>query len=240
MERTAVLIDGGYFTKCINQQYGNMAAADMATFVAKLCDSHIAFERISDLYRIFYYDCAPLEDKILLPISRKQLDLGQTPLARYTRVLHKELLKVRKVALRLGELTLNSREPWVLKPRIQKELVSGAIKIEDLTDECFKLNVRQKGVDMRIGLDISSLAYKRQVSQIVLVSGDSDFVPVAKLARREGLDVVLDPLGRHVNSLLEEHIDGVFDSSMCVEVEATSIIASLSDVTDAPETSSLI
>jgi len=42
---------------------------------------------------------------------------------------------------------------------------------------------------MRIGLDIASLAYKRQVNQVVLISGDSDFVPAAKLARREGIDL---------------------------------------------------
>ncbi|WP_204245095.1 NYN domain-containing protein [Cloacibacillus sp. An23] len=49
------------------------------------------------------------------------------------------------------------------------------------------LNVKQKGVDMRIGLDIASVTYKKQVQRIVLISGDSDFVPAAKLARREGM-----------------------------------------------------
>ena len=48
-------------------------------------------------------------------------------------------------------------------------------------------------------MDIASLSYKHQVDQIVLIAGDSDFVPAAKLARREGLDFVLDPL---VNDLL--------------------------------------
>jgi uncharacterized LabA/DUF88 family protein len=47
-------------------------------------------------------------------------------------------------------------------------------------DEGFK----QKGVDMRIGVDIASITFKKQASTIVLVSGDSDFVPAAKLARR--------------------------------------------------------
>ena len=47
---------------------------------------------------------------------------------------------------------------------------------------------------MRIGLDIASLAYEKQVNQLVLISGDSDFVPAAKLARREGIDFVLDPM----------------------------------------------
>lgn len=48
---------------------------------------------------------------------------------------------------------------------------------------------QQKGVDMRVGVDIASLAYKKQVDQIILIAGDSDFVPAAKLARREGVDL---------------------------------------------------
>ena len=47
---------------------------------------------------------------------------------------------------------------------------------------------------MRIGLDIASPTLKRHVDIIILVSGDADFVPAAKLARREGVQFVLDPL----------------------------------------------
>lgn len=63
---------------------------------------------------------------------------------------------------------------------------------------------------MKIGMDIASLSYKRQVDQIVLIAGDSDFVPAAKLARREGLDFVLDPLEMEIgrDRDLFEHIDG--------------------------------
>jgi len=43
----------------------------------------------------------------------------------------------------------------------------------------------------------------------VLIRGDSDFVPAAKLARHEGLDVVLDPLWNHIAPSLHEHIDGL-------------------------------
>ena len=39
---------------------------------------------------------------------------------------------------------------------------------------------------MRVGLDIASLTLKKQVEVIVLVTGDSDFVPAMKFARREG------------------------------------------------------
>lgn len=62
---------------------------------------------------------------------------------------------------------------------------------------------------MRIGVDISSLAFKRQVNQIILISGDSDFVPAAKQARREGIDFILDPMGAPIKSDLFEHIDGI-------------------------------
>ncbi len=62
---------------------------------------------------------------------------------------------------------------------------------------------------MRIGLDISSLSPKRQVRQIVLVAGDADFIPAAKLARREGVDFVLDPMWSPTPQGLLEHIDGV-------------------------------
>lgn len=72
-----------------------------------------------------------------------------------------------------------------------------------------RLGLRQKGVDMRIGIDISSLTLKKQVDTIILVSGDSDFVPAAKLARREGIEFILDPMWQQINADLFEHIDGL-------------------------------
>lgn len=62
---------------------------------------------------------------------------------------------------------------------------------------------------MKIGLDIATLAYNKLVDQIVLISGDSDFVPAAKLARREGIDFILDSLFANVKPELSEHIDGL-------------------------------
>ena len=91
-----------------------------------------------------------------------------------------------------------------------KKLCAGTLKVENLSHAEFELIIRQKGVDMKIGMDIASLSYKKQVEQIVLVAGDSDFVPAAKLARREGLDFVLDPLEMEIAKTrdLFEHIDG--------------------------------
>ncbi len=63
---------------------------------------------------------------------------------------------------------------------------------------------------MRIGIDITALSIKKFVDKIVLISGDADFVPAAKMARREGIDFVLDPMFmHHINNSLYEHIDGL-------------------------------
>lgn len=61
---------------------------------------------------------------------------------------------------------------------------------------------------MKIGLDIASLAFKKQVDKIVLIAGNSDFLPAAKLARTEEIDFVLDSLGAEIRDSLSLHIDG--------------------------------
>ena len=110
--------------------------------------------------------------------------------------------------MRLGELA-NAEQGYYLPPDKTKALLSGKLKPEEIKISDLRLLMKQKGVDMKIGIDIASLAYKRQVQQIVLIAGDSDFVPAAKLARREGIDFVLDPLGATVKPSLFENIDGL-------------------------------
>ncbi len=68
-------------------------------------------------------------------------------------------------------------------------------------------NVEQKGVDLRIGLDIARLALREMVEIIVVVTGDSDLVPAFRFARREGIRVYLDHLGHGVRRDLKAHAD---------------------------------
>ncbi|MCW4985689.1 NYN domain-containing protein [Enterobacter mori] len=69
-------------------------------------------------------------------------------------------------------------------------------------------------------MDITTLAYEKLVDVIVLVAGDSDFVPAAKHARIKGIDFILDPLRQAVTPSLAEHIDGI---------QSYSLISGLSD-----------
>ena len=49
----------------------------------------------------------------------------------------------------------------------------------------------QKGVDMRIGLDMATLSANRSVERIALATNDTDCIPAMKHARRAGLQVAL-------------------------------------------------
>lgn len=81
---------------------------------------------------------------------------------------------------------------------------------QSLAESDVRLELRQKGVDMRLGMDIASIVLKKQANTLVLVTGDSDFVPAAKLARREGAEVILDPMRQNIQPALQEHIDGLY------------------------------
>ena len=159
------------------------------------------------LYRVFYYEAPPYTGRATKPISRETINYNNTDSAIFRRSLFKVLQKERGFALRMGKLSAKGN--WLLDQKKQKQLLRKEITVDDLTDDDFVFEIKQKGVDMRIGLDIASLTLKKQIQTIVLISGDSDFVSAAKLARREGVEVILDPLRNNVSEDLFEHIDGL-------------------------------
>ncbi|WP_162178290.1 NYN domain-containing protein [Parvularcula oceani] len=135
------------------------------------------------------------------------MDYSKTPEADFRNRLHAELRQTRKFAVRLGDVY--REHGWRLSEKASKAVARQELLPTDLTDDHFEFGLRQKGVDMRIGTDMASITLKRQANIIILVAGDSDFVTTAKLARREGVEVILDPMGWSVRPALFEHIDGV-------------------------------
>lgn len=208
--KTAILVDGGFYRRRAQSMLGECTGQDRAKELNIYCNRHLRYhgKTVSELYRIFYYDCMPMETRLYHPFLRKQVDFSKSELYSWTHAFINELKHQRKFAIRLGKLAIEQAH-FTIRPKIIKKLCSGSVKFEDLTEEDFMLSLDQKGVDMKIGLDIASLAYKKQVDQIILISGDSDFVPAAKLARREGIDFILDPLYSPIKPDLFEHIDGL-------------------------------
>lgn len=190
------------------------------------------------VYRIFFYDAKPYNGQAHHPIQNKQIDFAKSKEAEFRTKLFDELRKSRKMALRLGKVIREGDwsppSNKVRKILPTKQLIdsfdlneaqeTGKLSVDASQLELLKvmqkrwgeieeheilLRLKQKGVDMRIGIDIASIALKKQAGTIVLVAGDSDFVPAAKLARREGIDFILDSMWQQVNDDLYEHIDGL-------------------------------
>ena len=207
--RTAIFVDGGFYRKRAYYLFGEKSAADRAKELHDYCYLHLKSKYENRyLYRIFYYDCPPIGKNAYHPLLKRSINLGKSDEFIWANDFYKELKHQRKFALRMGKIS-ESQIFYNLKFEATKKLLNGAITVDQLTTADFFINIEQKGVDMKIGVDISSLAYKKQVNQIILISGDSDFVPAAKQARREGIDFILDPMGAPIKDDLYEHIDGI-------------------------------
>ncbi len=210
---TAILIDGAFYRRRAYNSFGDVSPQERADELESYCKRHLT-ERLygaktsHHLYRIFYYDCMPSQKRVYNPLTKKQVDLSKSDTYKWATDFFDCLKKKRKFALRFGKLA-ESQAHYSLTDKAFKKLCKGDISFREITEQDCVLCMDQKGVDMRIGLDIASLSYKKQVNQIVLISGDSDFVAAAKLARREGIDFILDPLGAAIKPDLFEHIDGL-------------------------------
>ncbi len=209
MKQTAILVDGGFYRYRAYSIYGEKAPKERADELEHYCKLHIKDRHEErELYRIFYYDCMPSSKSVYHPLLKRTVDLKRSAMFEWMTEFSTELKAKRKFALRFGALS-EERLEYNLKQSALRKLYNGKLKWDELSESDFELHIEQKGVDMKIGIDIASLAYKKQVNQIILISGDSDFVPAAKLARREGIDFVLDPMRCHIKDDLFEHIDGI-------------------------------
>ena len=211
IETVAILVDGGFYRRRAYNLFGGKEPEDRAKELVEYCTRHLRgtdSRSRNHLYRIFYYDCPPIESPLWHPLLQEQVQMKDSEVYVWTKTFLESLANMRKLAIRLGELQ-EGQSGYRLKEKPMRKLVKGEITKDDLTCGDFEVNLVQKGVDMRIGLDIASLAYKKQVTQIVLISGDSDFVPAAKHARREGIDFILDPMWQGIRPELNKHIDGL-------------------------------
>ena len=159
------------------------------------------------------YDCEPLDKNVPMPpITKtdKTKNLGKTHTFQFRSKLLECLRQQPYFALRLGEIDDNSYQ-WKFKDYKKfKQVLLKEIEIDTLSDDDFVLDFRQKGVDMKIGLDIATLANKQQVEKITLITADSDFIPAIKYARKEGIIIQLDPMqtpSSQIKKGLLEHID---------------------------------
>lgn len=192
--RVAILIDGGFYTQMFKKNNKNVMPnrQNVENLIMDIMGKIPTNGGLSNsLLRTFYYDSLPFS-KTIKDLKGNQIDYSKsTVYVNQTKYLN-SLRTIDQFALRLGELSfsgwkLNSYKPSSSKP------------IPDF---------RQKGVDMKIGLDMAWIAGKRTVDKMVLVTGDSDFISPMKLVRREGLMIYLYTMGStYIKAELKEHAD---------------------------------
>lgn len=95
----------------------------------------------------------------------------------------RELSRAEYVAFRAGTLKANG---WSLKKKILDKVHDGK-PVNGINADQIEPIFKQKGVDVRIGLDMAHLSSRKIVDKIAIVAGDSDFIPAMKYARREGI-----------------------------------------------------
>ncbi len=78
---------------------------------------------------------------------------------------------------------------YALKQLKQTQIREGRLK--KTFDEQGKPDYIQKGVDVLLAIDMLKLALKGALQKIILISSDSDFVPVVRALRDEGISVIL-------------------------------------------------
>jgi uncharacterized LabA/DUF88 family protein len=199
-EKTALMIDGGFLKKKLFQTLHREATVqDITTF----CTNLLAKPVLSDhqLLRIYFYDGAPFQGSVTNPLDGVVTNYSGSVRSLRNEKLLRDLELQPNFAVRRGVVSFQG---WKLGGAALRSLSRNrrAIVAHDLIPD-----LKQKGVDMRIGLDISWVATKRIIDAIILVTGDSDFIPAMKLARKEGIRIYLETMGHPVYVQLKAHAD---------------------------------
>ncbi len=199
----AILLDGGFVTKTLGKR---IRAFPSASDIVNECARIKAHTSLSghDLLRIYYYDAPPSTSTMTNPIDGSRVNLGATNVFTRSVALLNQLEMEQDFAVRKGETVARG---WKIGNASLNSMLRSP-RVPTASD--LQPNVQQKGVDLRIGLDIALLSLRQLASAIVVVTGDSDLIPAFKFARREGMRVYLDHLGGPVRRELKVHADIIF------------------------------
>ncbi|MBK3719083.1 NYN domain-containing protein [Staphylococcus arlettae] len=210
MKKVAIIVDGQFLLHRIRDaqsstQYPNLE--DQYNFLTNLINSND-----EELFRIFYYQGSPNKQTVDKPISKEKINFSESQINKYSSNLITELSNKDFVAMRLGDTFFRG---WKLKNPVLEKIRKGIIKdTSKLTDDDFTPDFQQKGVDIKIGLDVAWLSNNNIVDRIYMVTGDADFIPALKQARRDGIQIKLVKIGtKKINNDLLKHSDFILDLS---------------------------
>lgn len=206
----AVMIDGAFLRKRYEKENStpshrtHLTEDSLIHFCDKLGQDPLL--KGMSLFRIYYYDAVPYGSTTTHPLTGATKDFGATPTYSAMKKFLDQVSLKPNVAFRKGELSFSG---WSIRPGKLQDLECDFKQGKPFNPSYLTASLKQKGVDMKIGLDIAWISSKRIVNTLVLVTGDADFVPAMKFARREGVRVYLCSLEHSVSKTLKIHTDQI-------------------------------
>ena len=198
IKETAVLLDLGFVLQKLYERLGKRHAT--ALEVRNFSQKCLAADE--ELFRVYCYHCPPYDQTEIHPLTGAQVDFSASKTYTGMQNLIRNLKVADHIAFREGQLSFDG---WLIKKHKAEEIIRTGRALEPGD---FAPDLNQKIVDMKIGLDVAWLSSKRIVDRIILATGDSDFIPAMKFARREGVQVVLVTMGHKlIKRELLEHAD---------------------------------
>jgi uncharacterized protein (TIGR00288 family) len=202
-----ILIDGGFIKPLFRKSNKRrIQATDVLSFADKVGRKHA---NGFNLLRVYYYDSPPLDSTVKKPISNTPQDFKKSEVYTHQHTLFRELKQSDFISVREGVLAFRG---WKLKRNTLKRLQEGSLTHSQVDDSWFEANIQQKGVDTKLGLDMAWITFNTIVDRVIVVMGDSDFVPAIKAARRNGIKVILCSLNHGISNDLRTNVD-VLDPS---------------------------
>jgi uncharacterized LabA/DUF88 family protein len=176
----AILLDGDFTRRLVGRKLGHSpSAAEIEAFCLRIL---IVGE---SLIKTYYYDCPPFSEQRVQPISQTIKDFSISNVYQQATVFQNDIKRNPFFKFRKGHLSFDG---WTLK----QESVHDLIRIpRPLIDVDFEPILRQKQVDMKIGIDVAKLSINRSVGRILLATSDADFIPAIDFAKTHQIEVIL-------------------------------------------------
>jgi uncharacterized LabA/DUF88 family protein len=180
MGNVVILLDGNFCKRIIK----DLTTKNISPRRLKvLCESCLL--QNETIVEVYYYDCLPYDGKVKWPISGHDFDFQTTAIYSASNEMLTKIDNDQFFILRKGKLIFVG---WTIKENSIKDLKTN---IRALTDNDFEPKLIQKQIDMMIGLDITRIAQRPNIDSIILITGDSDFVPAIQSARSRNKEVLL-------------------------------------------------
>src|SRR5262249_32600327 len=148
MKKVAVLLDLGFLLHKLYRLLGkrHATAVEVRDFALRCLGGD------EELFRIYCYHCLPFNQTRTHPLTRAAVDFSATPTFASMNIFIRDLKVTDNVAFRAGEISFDG---WRIKRRAAEEIIrTGRV----LAPDDFEPDLKQKAVDMKIGLDVAWLS----------------------------------------------------------------------------------